>query len=62
MKRFLFIIALLIFSLGSLQAQEYSSPEYISLGREQARSKVVLYPTAEEAQALGAGMVASKYV
>ena len=62
MKRFLFIIALLIFSLGSLQAQEYSSPEYISLGREQARSKVVSYPTAEEAQALGAGMVASKYV
>ena len=62
MKRFLFIIALLIFSAGSMQAQEYSSPEYISLGREQARSKVVSYPTAEEAQALGAGMVASKYV
>ncbi len=62
MKRILFIITLLIFSLGSVRAQEYSSPEYISLGRELARSKVVSYPTAEEAQALGAGMVASKYV
>ena len=34
-------------------AQEYSSPEYISLGREKPRSKVVPYPTQEEAQTLG---------
>ena len=62
MKRLLSIITLLVVAVPMLYAQDYSSPEYISLGREQARSKVVAYPTAEEAQALGAGVVASKYV
>lgn len=62
MKRLLLIISLFILCAGTLCAQEYSSPEYISLGREKPRSKVVPYPTQEEAQTLGAGMVASKYV
>ena len=61
MKRILSIIALLLVSAAA-SAQEYDSPEYISLGREKARTKVVPYPTAEEAQNLGAGMVASKFV
>ena len=62
MKRFFSIIALLTLTANLLCGQEYDSPEYISLGREKARTKVVPYPTAEEAQALGAGMVASKFV
>ena len=62
MKKFLLIISLLTLSSSLLYSQEYDSPEYISLGREKARTKVVPYPTAEEAQALGAGMVASKFV
>lgn len=62
MKRFFSIIALLTLTVNILCGQEYDSPEYISLGREKARTKVVPYPTAEEAQALGAGMVASKFV
>jgi beta-galactosidase len=49
-------------AVGTLLAQEYDSPEYVSLGREMARSKTVPYPTAEEAQALGAGAVASKFL
>lgn len=61
MKRFLSIIAL-IFAVGALSAQEYDSPEYVSLGRELPRSKTLPYPTAEEAQALGSGAVASKYL
>ena len=62
MKRLVFIIALLAASVGTIWAQEYDSPEYVSLGREKARSKIVPYPTAEEAQRLGAGAVASKYL
>lgn len=62
MKRFFLIISLLTLSCATINAQEYDSPEYISLGREKARTKVVPYPTAEEAQNLGAGMVASKFV
>ena len=61
MKRFLSIIAL-VFAVGALSAQEYNSPEYVSLGRELPRSKTLPYPTAEEAQALGSGAVASKYL
>lgn len=53
---------LLALSAVQMRAQEYDSPEYISLGREKARTKVVPYPTAEEAQRLGAGMVESKFV
>ena len=49
MKRFLSIIAL-VFAVGALSAQEYDSPEYVSLGRELPRSKTLPYPTAEEAQ------------
>ena len=62
MKRIIFIIALVMSAVGTLCAQEYASPEYVSLGREVPRSKTVPYPTAEEAQALGAGAVASKYL
>lgn len=62
MKRVLFIITLFILGVGTLCAQEYALPGYISLGREKPRSKVVPYPTEQEAQTLGAGMVASKYV
>ena len=62
MKRIVFIIALTVATMGMVCAQEYSSPEYISLGRELPRSKTVPYPTAEEAQALGAGAVASKFL
>lgn len=62
MKRFFVIIMLLTLSATQMRAQEYDSPEYISLGREKARTKVVPYPTAEEAQRLGAGMVESKFV
>ena len=62
MKRIIFIIALVMSAVGTLCAQEYDSPEYVSLGREVPRSKTVPYPTAEEAQALGAGAVASKYL
>ncbi len=62
MKRFFLIISLLTLSCAAINAQEYDSPEYISLGREKARTKVVPYPTAEEAQNLGAGMVESKFV
>ena len=62
MKRLVFIITLLAVSIGVVMAQEYDSPEYVSLGREKARSKIVPYPTAEEAQRLGAGAVASKYL
>ena len=62
MKRIIFIIALTLSAVGMLSAQEYESPEYVSLGREMPRSKTVPYPTAEEAQALGAGAVASKYL
>lgn len=61
MKRFLSIIAL-VFAVGALSAQEYDSPEYVSLGRELPRSKTLPYPTAEEAQALGSSAVASKYL
>ena len=61
MKRFLSIIAL-VFAVGALSAQEYDSPEYVSLGRELPRSKTLPYPTAEEAQALGSGAVTSKYL
>lgn len=61
MKRFLSIIAL-VFAVGALSAQEYDAPEYVSLGRELPRSKTLPYPTAEEAQALGSGAVASKYL
>ena len=61
MKRILSIIAL-VFAVGALSAQEYDSPEYVSLGRELPRSKTLPYPTAEEAQALGSGAVASKYL
>lgn len=61
MKRFLSIIAL-VFAVGALSAQEYDSPEYVSLGRELPRSKTLPYPTAEEAQALGSGVAASKYL
>ena len=61
MKRSLSIIAL-VFAVGALSAQEYDSPEYVSLGRELPRSKTLPYPTAEEAQALGSGAVASKYL
>lgn len=61
MKRFLSIIAL-VFAVGALSAQEYDSPEYVSLGRELPRSKTLPYPTAEEAQALSSGAVASKYL
>lgn len=61
MKRFLSIIAL-VFAVGALSAQEYDSPKYVSLGRELPRSKTLPYPTAEEAQALGSGAVASKYL
>ena len=61
MKRFLSIIAL-VFAVGALSAQEYDSPEYVSLGRELPRSKTLPYPTAEDAQALGSGAVASKYL
>ena len=53
---------LLTLSAVQMRAQEYDSPEHISLGREKARTKVVPYPTAEEAQRLGAGMVESKFV
>ena len=62
MKRIIFIIALVMSAVGTLCAQEYASPEYVSLGREVPRSKTVPYPTAEEAQALGAGAVASKFL
>ena len=62
MKRIVFIIALTVATMGMVCAQEYSSPEYVSLGRELPRSKTVPYPTAEEAQALGAGAVASKFL
>ena len=62
MKRILSIIALLALSVQMLSAQEYDSPEYVSLGRELPRTKTVAYPTAGEAQALGAGAVASKYL
>ena len=48
MKRLVFIITLLAVSIGAVMAQEYDSPEYVSLGREKARSKIVPYPTAEE--------------
>ena len=61
MKRFLSIIAL-VFAVGALSAQEYDSPEYVSLGRELPRSKTLPSPPAEEAQALGSGAVASKYL
>lgn len=62
MKRIIFIIALTLSAVSMLSAQEYESPEYVSLGREMPRSKTVPYPTAEEAQALGAGAVASKFL
>ena len=62
MKRILSIITLLALSVQMLSAQEYDSPEYVSLGRELPRTKTVAYPTAGEAQALGAGAVASKYL
>lgn len=62
MKRFLSIIALVFAACATLSAQEYASPEYVSLGRELPRSKTVPYPTAEEAQALGSGAVASTYL
>lgn len=63
MKRILTIIALVFATCSTLSAQEeYASPEYVSLGRELPRSKTVPYPTAEEAQSLGSGAVASKYL
>ena len=62
MKRILSIITLFALSVQILSAQEYSSPEYVSLGRELPRTKTVAYPTAAEAQALGAGAVSSKYL
>ncbi len=62
MKRFLSIISLFFLAAAPVAAQEYDSPEYVSLGRELPRGKIVAYPTAEEAQALGAGAVASKYL
>lgn len=63
MKRILLIIALVFATSATLRAQEeYASPEYVSLGREKPRSKTVPYPTAAEAQALGSGAVASKYL
>ena len=62
MKRIILIIALTLSAVSMLSAQEYESPEYVSLGREMPRSKTVPYPTAEEAQALGAGAVASKFL
>ncbi|MBQ1253291.1 MAG: hypothetical protein IIY05_02985 [Alistipes sp.] len=62
MKRVLFIIPLLIFCVNTVRAQEYSSPENISFGREIARSRVVSYPTAEEAQIFGSRAATSKYV
>ena len=62
MKRILSIIALFALSVQMLSAQEYDSPEYVSLGRELPRAKTVAYPTAGEAQALGAGAVSSKYL
>ena len=62
MKRFLSIISLFFLAAAPAAAQEYDSPEYVSLGRELPRGKIVAYPTAEEAQALGAGAVASKYL
>lgn len=61
MKRICLSIVISLLWFGVF-AQEYDSPEYVSMGREMARSKTVSYPTAEEAQALGAGAVASKYL
>lgn len=62
MKSFLSIIAFLLLAFSPLSAQEYSSPEYVSLGREAARSKVVAYPSAEEATQHGASVVRSQYL
>jgi hypothetical protein len=50
MKRICLSIVISLLWFGAF-AQEYDSPEYVSMGREMARSKTVLYPTAEEAQA-----------
>ncbi|MBQ1953225.1 MAG: hypothetical protein II361_02145, partial [Alistipes sp.] len=61
MKRILSIIALLLVSAAA-SAQEYDSPEYVSLGREAARSAVVPYPSAAEAFTRGAGRVKSLYM
>lgn len=62
MKRILLIIPLFLILAATASAQEYDSPEYVSLGRELPRGNIVAYPTAEEAQALGGGAVASKYL
>lgn len=62
MKKLLFVMPLLVLCVNVLCGQEYTSPEYISLGKESPRSKVVPYPTAEQAQVMGAGITASKYV
>ncbi|MBQ3582161.1 MAG: hypothetical protein II976_04330 [Alistipes sp.] len=62
MKSFLAIIAFLLFTLSPLAAQEYASPEYVASGREPARTKVIAYPSAEEAAMRGAGAVRSQYM
>ncbi|MBR2072959.1 MAG: hypothetical protein IJ976_04765, partial [Alistipes sp.] len=62
MKSFLSIIAFLLLTLSPLAAQEYASPEYVASGREPARTKVIAYPSAEEAAMRGAGAVRSQYM
>ena len=62
MKSFFSIIAFVLILAQPLLAQEYSSPEYVSKGREAARTKIIAYPSAEEAAARGAGAVRSQYL
>ena len=62
MKPFLSIIAFLLLTLSPLAAQEYDSPEYVSFGRTTSRSKIIAYPSAEEAMMGGAGAVRSQYL
>lgn len=62
MKRLFSIIALFSLLPLALQAQEYASPEYVEMGREMSRAKVIAYPSAEEAQLMGGGDVKSQYL
>ncbi len=62
MKSFLSIIAFLLLTLSPLAAQDYTSPDYVSEGRTESRSKIIAYPSAEEAMTGGAGAVRSQYM
>ncbi len=62
MKPFLSIITFLLLAVGSLSAQDIHSPEYVAEGREAARTKVAVYPSAEEAMVHGSDVVQSQYL